>query len=347
MSKKTENDLAGEWLKDLPLRSEDGGFQPEELIACEKCGRKNAPNRAKCLYCGTKLTSNEPLKRIVKTASRALEIWEKGFNLVFLKAEKDLTEENLSFISEILQIEKEAVEKLFAARKKMPLKRFETFREAEAARAKLNELEIESFVLSDEELAFEKMPQRLRAIEFDDDELILILFNNDEIVRISKASLSLIVSGAIFQKKIEATEKRGKKGENKILQASETAFDEIVLDIYSRDDSQGFRIFGKGFDFSCLETEKGILAVENMKKLIKKLQDFAADAKLVDDYLEARENLAAIWAIDQRTDSLGLTRESFGRFNLGNVTTTNNLVQFTKYSRLQWHLYEGKREIAE
>jgi hypothetical protein len=178
----------------------------------------------------------------------------------------------------------------------------------------------------------------LRGVEFYDDKLILIFFNQDETAEISPADLALIVTGAVFERRIEATEKHNKKGDNKILNQTETASDEMLFDIYSRRDSPGFRIYAKGFDFSCLGADKELLAKDNIKKLIEKLRRFAPDVKFVDDYLLNRSLLANVWEVEQKTDSQGLKRESFGRFNLGNVTTVNNTSQFTKYSRLQWHL---------
>jgi hypothetical protein len=197
---------------------------------------------------------------------------------------------------------------------------------------------VETLIVRDESLNVEKLARRLRGLEFYDDKIILILFNQDEILEISNNDLALIVTGAIFERKVEATQKRVKKGESKILQTSETASDEFLIDIYSRGDVTGYRIFAKGFDFSCLEAEKEILAVKNLKKLAQKLVATAPDAKFVDDYLQVRESLGNVWEVEERTDSQGMKREGFGKFNLGNVTTINNLSQFTKYSRLQWQL---------
>jgi hypothetical protein len=154
---------------------------------------------------------------------------------------------------------------------------------------------------------------------------------------INIADLSLIVSGAIFEKSVESQEKR-KKGENKILEASETFSDEILVDIYTKNDATGYRILTKGFDFSCLGAEKGILARDNIKKLVVKLHTIAPNAKLIDDYLSVRSVLGEIWEVEQRKDSKGLSRQRFGKFDLSNISSSNNLQQFTKYSRLQWQI---------
>ena len=142
---------------------------------------------------------------------------------------------------------------------------------------------------------------------------------------------------AIFQKAVESTAKR-KKGESKILETAEISSDEILIDIYEKADSTGYRILTKGFDFSCLEAEKGILARENIQKLIARFQEFAPNAKLVNDYLSVKEHLGEVWEIEERKDSKGLTRKNFGKFDLANVMLSSNLQQFSKYSRLQWHI---------
>jgi hypothetical protein len=45
-----------------------------------------------------------------------------------------------------------------------------------------------------------------------------------------------------------------------------------------------------------------------------------------------------VWDVDERTESLGIKRSGFAKKDLASVTTRSNLLQFTKYSRLQRHL---------
>jgi hypothetical protein len=156
-------------------------------------------------------------------------------------------------------------------------------------RAKLREKGLTVSIVSDEKLAADVLPTRLRGLEFDGERLLLILFNTSEIVEIQREDLILIVSGAIYERKTESVEKR-KKGENKILDASETTSDESLIDIYSREYTNGYRILAKGFDFSSLEAEKGMIATENMKKLAAKLWEFAPNAKFDNDYSNDQRN---------------------------------------------------------
>lgn len=82
--KAMEKNQPDEWLKDLPVTAENIAFKPEEMIVCAKCARTNPPNRTKCFYCGGELEISDAQSRILKPNLRKLELWEKGFNVVFL-----------------------------------------------------------------------------------------------------------------------------------------------------------------------------------------------------------------------------------------------------------------------
>lgn len=271
MEKKAEKIHADQWLKDLPIQAENPAFKPEEMNICRKCERTNPPTRLDCIYCGAELEPDESQIELLKPNLRKLENWEKGFNLIYSPDSENFKKAKLPEIAKLLKCDKEFLEKLIGAEKPLPLARVESKKEAEIIQNLLAEFNFQTLVIADENLAVEKPARRLRGIEFFDDKIIFILFNLDEFVEIAKNDLALIVSGAIFERKIEATEKRIKKAENKILQTGETASDEFLIDVYSRRDLIGYRIFAKGFDFSCLEKEKGMLAVENLKKTRSKI----------------------------------------------------------------------------
>ncbi len=338
MENNSEKTSAEAHLKDIAVQAEDIAFKAEEMIVCRKCGRKNPPNRLQCLYCGAELEFDETQSGFVKPVLRKLEAWEKGFNLIYLPNGKDLSEHQQTETAKMMRLEKAFLQKISEAKMPVPLARAESAKEAEIIKQRLSEIGVETLIVSDENFNIEKSPKRLRGLEFCENKLRLKLFNIEETVEILREDLVLTVTGAIFERKVEATEKYNRKGENKLLNATETASDEILIDIYSRDNSNGFRIEQNGFDFSCLGADKKMLAAENIKTLVEKLREFAPDARFVDDYLKIRAILGNVWEVEERKDSKGLVREGFGKLNLGNITTVNNLMQFTKYSRLQWHL---------
>lgn len=336
MEKKNEQIHPDQWLKDLPVEPEIQSFSAEAMIPCEKCGRVSPPTRLKCLYCGADLKISAEQVEHLKPSLRKLEDWEKGFNVILQSSPINL--ENLTEIAGLLHLEKDEAEMIFETNLALPLARAETMTEAEILVKKLNGFGVESKIIGDESLNIEKMPRRLRGIEFYEDRLILILFNADEIAQIPYQDVNLIVTGAFFERKVEATESLKKKDEKKILGSREISTDEMLIDIYSQTDSIGYRIESKGFDFSCLGSEKSLFAKDNMPKVAEKLRAVAPNSEFVNDYLKIREELGKVWTISERNDSGGLERKGIGGLKRTNITTISNLVQFTRYSRLQWHI---------
>ncbi len=335
MEKKNEPIQPDQWLKDLPNEPAIEGFKPEEMLLCEKCQRKSPPTRLKCFYCGAELKVSAEQSQYLKPSLRKLEAWEKGFNLIYLSKDESV---DLAQVAKLLNFERDEMQSFFAANKPLPLARLESQTEAEVLAKHLLEIGLKSKIVSDMELLTENFPRRLRGIDFFENKAILILFNADEIAEIPLEEIGLIVVGAFFERKIEATESLKKKDERKILDSSEISTDEMLIDIYSRQDSSGYRIESKGFDFSCLGAEKGLLAKDNMKILSEKLRKLAPKAKFDHDYLRIRAELGKIWEVSQRNDSGGIQRKGFGKFRRTNITIINNLTQFTRYSRLQWQL---------
>ncbi len=313
-----------------------------DTILCPKCGRRNAPTLLKCLYCGANLELSDEQTASVKPRLRKIEVWEKAFNLIYVADEnKKFDEKHLSEISRMTRLEEDILKRVFESKQSLPIARAESLAEAKIVKERLSEANIETFILSDADLAFDKPPKRLCGIDFDDNFLSLKLFNINEIIKIRCKDLVLIVVGAVFHKQIESVEKRKGKDEKKLLDATETASDEMLIDIYGNADQIGFRIEQKGFDFSCFGDEKKMLAAQNIKLLVEKLKRFAPNAKVSEDYLKVREFLGEIWEVEHRKDSQGLKRHGFGKFDFSNLATSNNLGQFTKYSRLQRMRDEG------
>ena len=67
-----------------PIQSEKIAFEPDEMLACPGCSRRNPPNRLNCFYCGRELEIIPKKAVLVRPVLRHLESWEKGHNLVYL-----------------------------------------------------------------------------------------------------------------------------------------------------------------------------------------------------------------------------------------------------------------------
>ena len=338
MEKKQEQFHPDQWLKDLPTDTSVEAFDPEALISCVKCGRKSPPTRLKCLYCGVALEVSDAQAKKLQPKLRKLEDWEKGFNVVLLPQTKQVSDSQVEEVASILILEKSDAQAMVGSGTALPGARAESLTEAKVIADRLAALGVESRIVNDEDLNPERSPRRLRRVEFEDDHLVFILFNSDEVARIPFGEVALIVEGAIIQRRIESTESIKKKDDKKLLSSVEQTSDGAVLDIYTVADPVGYRVEIKGFDFSGLGSDKALIAKDNLPKLLSRLRECSPSAVVSSDYLSLRGQLAKVWDVSQKTESEGLKRSGIGKLSRSNTESSDNQLQFTKFSRLQWHL---------
>ncbi len=330
---------------DPSIQTENIAFAANELIGCGACRRNNPPTRSKCLYCGDELEIQTENSTKVKPVVRPMESWERGFNVIFQK-KKARAKISVPEVAELISQSIDDTGLFLASGKMLPLARVDSSKDAEIITARLATLGLICQIVSDEALAANEPPVRLSGIEIDDNAITFIAFFTHAATKIAIGDLALIVPGFLSENKIDMVERRQRKGPEVFDQVESSVHDTIV-DVFSTSDPKGFRIQLAGFDFSCLGAEKGFLASENIKKLLVFLTKMAPTAKLVDDYGSVRRMLNHVWDLDKRSDPQGMRRLGFGKTGLQKVETTSNLQQFTKYSRLQWHVYEQERIAKE
>lgn len=326
------------------IQSENIAFAPSDLILCGVCGRQNPPTRLKCLYCGQELKIDAENLKKVRFFIRPMESWERGFNII-VREGKAIDTISIPDVATLISQSIDDVDAILASSKRLPLARVESLKDAEIMTVKLASLGLICQVVSDETLATDQPPARLAGIEIGNESITFIAFLTLERTEILFSDLALIIPGFLSHSKTDLVEKRQRKG-SEVFEEVESSVHDAIVDVYSRTDPRGYRIQLAGFDFSCLGSEKGFLAGENIKRLIELLTRLAKTSKLVDDYVSVRQLLSHIWEVERRSDPQGMKRLGFGKTGLQRVETTSNLQQFTKYSRLQWHLYEQER-IAE
>ena len=186
MEKKTQKIHPDQWLDNLTPAAEIETFSDESMLTCEKCSRKSPPTRLKCLYCGNNLPISADQSQHLKPALRKLEDWEKGFNVIWQPTENSA---DLPKTAALLHLDTADLTKIFAVKQPLPLARAESELEAEVLVKYLLEFGIESKIIKDTDLETERMPKRLRGIDFQEDKIVLILFNADEIVQIDYAEV--------------------------------------------------------------------------------------------------------------------------------------------------------------
>ena len=328
------------------IQTEKIAFDRGEMLACHECGRMNPPNRLKCIYCARDLEVRIADVTEIAPSFRKLENWERGFNVIFSGLIAGAVPD-VAKIARLLSWETDDLAAIFAANVPFPLARVETEKEAVVLIEALALHKLICSTVSDAALAADKPPVRLGRVDFRDRRLALKAFNTGKLTEIEANDLVLIVPGILSMSKLDSLEKKGRRGKTKLIDESATTSDETLLDIYICDDPIGFRVHMAGFDFSCLGDEKGLLAVENLARLIGRLRECSPAARLVDSYTAMRPALGLVWEIESRKDTKGLQRAGFGKREFGNVSSTSNLIQFTKYSRLLWQIYEEKVPSSE
>jgi hypothetical protein len=227
---------------------------------------------------------------------------------------------------------------LFSAQTPLPLARTSSGKEIDLVLRRLDEMGVRIRVVKDDDIDAELFVKRLRRIDFVGEKLILTSFNDNEALEVNAQDLNLIVVGAIFEQKVQTTEKYSKKSESEILDASQTSSDKAIIDIFLKNLPYAFRVSTHGVDFSCLGKEKGMLAAKNIKILIEKLSLINSNVKVDSDYLKVRRFLTSIWKLDEQINLKGIKRKGLNSFNRNSITTTTNLAQFGRYSRLRWYL---------
>jgi hypothetical protein len=317
------------------IQTENIAFDPQEMRACVKCKRSNPPNRPKCLYCGGELAVSVEEGSSIKPALRRLELWERGFNVI---VRKTIGRPNVAAAADLLSTGPDDITAILNLGPGLPIARVESETDASIVCDRLATFGIGCSIVSDAALAAEKPPVRLSSIEFLDTGLAVTDFNTADRTEIDVAQFVLLVPGVIRSGRVDALEKKRRGKQAKVLDETETASDETLLDLYTRDDSIGFRVHLAGFDFSCLCEDKGLLASENLRLLIVRLAEHLPNAKLANGYAAARHALGCVWEVETRKDPKGLQRSGFGKVGFGSTASSSNLGQFTKYSRLQWHL---------
>ena len=320
--------------------SEPQGFSAEQMIRCEECLRANPPTRVSCLYCVAPLPVTEASARLRKPVLRQPEKHQPGYNSILIPLDRAVSSETINETATLLKLSSENVQALMSQSVPMPVARTASREEAELVTERLRELGLSCSTFSDEDLGLsfsDNTLKRVRGMRFDDDFLTIQLAGGDE-VEVRWTDVILILPGRVIETRIEVTERLTRKPEKELLDTSEFFRDETVIDFYTATHSFTWRVGASGFDFSCLENEKALIANENIARLQRVLVTRAVNAQFDDGYHRVRNLLELAWSTQQENQSSGLRRSGPGKLSVGLSATKSNETQFTRYSRLRYYL---------
>jgi hypothetical protein len=243
----------------------------------------------------------------------------------------DVVDSDISAAAKLLSVARSVFVSMFEAEFPLPLARIESQDLADEMVRRLTDLGFALAVVADTDLRTERPPVRLRNIAINAEQLELTDFNSDKSLRVDREEIKLIVTGRILHTRREERTQR-KKRKTKILDETETGSDRRLIDLYTSQESIGFRIQTNGFDFSLLGDEKGMLANENIQKLADLLGQNCPSALVADEYDSVRNWLDAVWDLESDRD---VRVRNIGKREFETSYTSSNLTQFTKYSRMR------------
>lgn len=311
-------------------------FSPEEMIRCDQCLRANPPTRPSCFYCGAALAVTEPSAKLRKPTLLTPDKSEPGYNTILVTLNET---PNLTDLAALLKLPTDAVANLLAAAQPLPVARTASLEHSELLAGRLHEFGLQTEIIPDERLvASENNVIRVRSIAMSDVTFAVRTSVRREPLELKYANLVLMVEGRLLTKTTTVKERKSRKSENEILDASEFYSDEQAFDLYCAMREQTFRIAANSFDFSCLGEQKALTVNENLRMLKQVLKDKAPDMKIDNSYDGVRQSLDLVWGAEKATKSDGWRRDAPGRLIIGATTIVTNENQFTRYSRLR-HIY--------
>lgn len=305
------------------------------MVRCEKCLRSNPPTRANCLYCAAALSTSENEAKLRIVDLSPIDISAPGYNSILLpKPGTDLPENLIAEAAGILRIGTADFRRIIGSGLPLPVARTATRAEADLVKSTLVNLGFDLIVISDLESGLMESATYLRAAEINEAGITLKQRGGGDGIKVSWEQIVLLVSGRLITRRVESSERKGKRGEKEVLETTELFADELVLDLFVEGRSENFRVAANHFDFSCL-TGKGMIAAENFSLLQRLIRQQAPNYEYDDSYLALRNSLSSVWPSEQHTGSLGWRRDRLAKYSVGAVTQSSNENQFTRYSRLR------------
>jgi hypothetical protein len=286
----------------------------------------------------------ESSARLRKPVLRQPEKHQLGYNNILFPVEAVATE-IVTEASALLKLSPENVEQLLSQDVPMPVVRTASREESELVTLRLRDLGLSCLTISDEELGLastDNVLKRVRAMSFDEESLQLFHSGTEE-TTLSWSDVILILPARLIETRLEIKERMTRKPEKEILDTSEFFRDETVIDFYTATNAFTWRVHATGFDFSCLGSEKALVATENIGRLQRLIVAKAVNAQFDDSYQRVRNLLELSWSTQPEMQSSGWRRERPGKTTVGLATTKSNESQFTRYSRLRYHLSSKHR----
>jgi hypothetical protein len=284
------------------------------------------------------LPITESSAQLRRPVLRPPEKHQSAYSNILLPNDNELSSEAIAEGATLLKLSRENFQRIVTEKTPLPVAFTASQEEAELVCNRLRDFGLRTIIVSDDALNLSDV-KRVKAMKVDERYALLQQPGTTEMTELRWDDVVMIVTGRLFVRRMEIQERKTRRPENEIVNASEFSSDEAVIDLCSAPDSQTWRVSANGFDFSCLDERMTLIANENIARLRQLIVDHASRAKFDDSYNRLRHTLDLVWGPQQETQSSGWRRERPGKLSVGLATVKSNESQFTRYSRLQIYLH--------
>jgi hypothetical protein len=285
------------------------------------------------MYCGATLSVN---KIETAPAQRVLESYERAFNTVIEPELSRVDENTVARFAAALQIDLPEAQSYVAANKRLPVARCQNQQEAELIAALIRTCGLGCTVIPDEHFRLDWELIRARKIVVVGDNLS-VRYSGGEVV-VPLPEIKLMVLGALRNTQVHFAETASLvKDSGNLLDTSEYRSDEVMLDVYTSNLNNSFRIKADGFDYSGLIWPLAFRVELNFQAAVQGLRSDARNAAFDADFPRIRSLLSRCWPERSRTEAKGLKRGGLGiKAVKQSSVISDNRDQFDRYSRLMF-----------
>jgi hypothetical protein len=293
------------------------------------------------MYCGATL----PVAMIEAAPSqRNIESFEQAFNTVLepadfgdrlqMQARRGRSE---AALASALNLEAGEARAILESGKRIPIARSHTRQEADLIAALVRTCGVEAEVVADQDLRIKEELPRAKKITAEGEELHIE--HSGGSASLPRSDIKLLVTGGLKSRRVDYTESVSsvRSQSSGVVDSSEYFSGEMLLDLYSGTLERSFRVRSDAFDYSGLVERLSLLAEENFRALVSRLQALAPGATLDQDFGRVRHLLGRAWPERSRSEARGLKRTGLSlRPVAQSSVTSDNRDQFDRYSRLMF-----------
>lgn len=313
----------------------------QTVVNCPRCARKTPAARATCLYCGEAL----PVTKIeTAPAQRVIDSSELAFNTILEPALEAAPARAAEQLAAALKIEPGEARALIESRKPVALARSQTRQEAEMIAELVRSCGLAARVVADEDLKLNR--ELIRARRITPTANGIQVQHRDGALAVASSDVRLLVVGNLRNTRVDFTESKAgmRSRASTVLDTAEFFSEETLLDVYTSELGESFRIKADGFDYSGIVQPLSFRAEVNFGSLIDALRRVAAGARIDRDFAEVSSLFSGAWPERSRTESGGVKRTGLAYRPVSKSSVIkDNRDQFDRYSRLMFIFTADKK----